>query len=220
VRTTQHTAAILNVIDPCVVIIICFGWFIVASLYAVGSGFPGSSFSDGTFLSIVLAEIAFASLAMIYLRLRGYDLRCLLPRPSSIGGMIGMILYVATAVFAWPISIIAGSAYVSSQPIGQMVGGAVFSLPMLIAVSIVNGFYEETFLTGYLLQGLLHIGPALAIGTVSLIRVMYHLYQGPIGAIGAVVFGVVIGVYYWRTMDLWSVMVAHVFGDFAGFAMS
>jgi membrane protease YdiL (CAAX protease family) len=168
----------------------------------------------------VLAELAFASLALIYLRYRGYDLKWLRPRPSSIGCIIGILLYVATAIIFWPISLIAGNTYVSSQPIQEMLFGSTYSLPMLLGTSIVNGFYEETFLTGYLLQGLLHIGPALSIGIVSLIRVMYHLYQGPIGAISALIFGVVISVYYWRTRDLWSVVVAHVFGDFAAFSMS
>ena len=219
-RSAQSSSSILSFVDPSVIVVICFGWFIAGSIRAVQSGFPTNSFSDGTFLSIVLAELVFAALALIYLRLRGYDLHWLRPRPTSVGCVIGILLYIAAAVVSWPISLIAGSAYLSSQPIGEMLAGSAFTLPMLIVMSIVNGFYEETFLTGYLLQGLSHLGPALAIGIVSLIRLMYHLYQGPLGAISAVAFGIVISVYYYRTKDLWSVIVSHIFGDFAGFAMS
>jgi len=216
----KPTASIHSVADASVIVVISFGWFIAGSLYAVGAGFPVNSFSDAVFLSIALSELVFASLALIYLRLRGYDLRWLRPRPTGIGCIIGILLYVAAAITVWPISLVMGDANLASQPISQMLSGSMYSLPMLVGVSIINGLYEETFLTGYLLQGMRHIGAALSIGIVSLIRLMYHLYQGPIGAISAVAFGVVVGVYYWRTKDLWSVVVAHVFGDFAGFSMS
>jgi uncharacterized protein len=220
VRTTLSDASIRSLADAAVVVAICFGWFIYASVDAVLAGFPVGSFSDAEFLSLMLYELALASLALIYLRLRGYDLKWLLPRPTAIGCIIGILLHVAVAIAAWPIYIFAGSADTASQPIGEMIAGSTYSMPMLVGMSIVNGWFEETFLTGYLLQGMLHMGAALSIGIVSLIRLAYHLYQGPLGAVSALVFGVVVGVYYWRTRDLWSVIVAHVYGDIAGFVMA
>ena len=74
----------------------------------------------------MLAELVLAALALIYLRLRGYDLRWLGSRPSSIGCVIGMLLYVVAAIIAWQISLIAGNTYVSAQPIGEMLYGSTY----------------------------------------------------------------------------------------------
>jgi len=214
------TASIHSFADAGVVVTLSFGWFIAGSIYAVAAGFPVQPFSDAAFLSIVLYELIFASVALLYLRLRGYNLKWLRPRPTSIGCLIGILLFVVAWIATWPLSFLMSKANQASQPITEMLSVSRYSLPVLVVVSVINGLYEETFLTGYLLQGFRHLGAALSIGMVSLIRLMYHLYQGPAGAAAAVAFGVVVGVYYWRTRDLWSVIVAHMFGDFAGFSLS
>lgn len=53
-----------------------------------------------------------------------------------------------------------------------------------------------------------------------LVRVLYHLYQGPLGAISILLTGTIFGIYYWKTRKLWPVAFAHIFADFAGFALS
>jgi membrane protease YdiL (CAAX protease family) len=44
---------------------------------------------------------------------------------------------------------------------------------------------------------------------------MYHLYQGPLGAILVLGFGVVVSLFYWRFRQVWPVMVAHMLADAA-----
>ncbi|TMG91207.1 MAG: CPBP family intramembrane metalloprotease [Betaproteobacteria bacterium] len=51
------------------------------------------------------------------------------------------------------------------------------------------------------------------------LRVLYHLYQGPLGAIYIVVFGIVLAIYYLRTKQLWPGIFAHMFTDLVGFAL-
>jgi membrane protease YdiL (CAAX protease family) len=47
------------------------------------------------------------------------------------------------------------------------------------------------------------------------IRLLYHLYQGAIAAIGVVPFGLIMALWYRRTGRLWPVIVAHGLTDFA-----
>lgn len=83
----------------------------------------------------------------------------------------------------------------------------------------VNGLYEETFLTGYLLPAFGAVSAPFAVGGTALIRSLYHLYQGPAGVVAVLAFGIVCSVYYWRTRKLWPVVFAHMFADLYGFAV-
>lgn len=208
-----------KVVDAAVVVTVCFGWFILGSIGAVASGFPTRAFDDSTFISIISIEVLLATVALCYLRVRGHDLSQLVPSPTGIGCLVGLVLYAITTLVTWPIYEALGRPDLATQPIEQMVAWASISLPWLLGVSIVNGFYEELFLIGYLLRELEAFGASLAIGVTVLVRVLYHLYQGPLGTISVAAFGVVVAVYYWRTRKLWPVVFAHIFADVAGFSM-
>ena len=133
--------------------------------------------------------------------------------------MTGLALYGAVTLVTWPINLAAKMTDLATQPIEQMVTDANITFPLLVAVSVVSGLYEETFLIGYLLRALESFGASFAIGVTLLVRVLYHLYQGPIGALTIFVFGLVLGIYYWRKRNLWPVVFAHIFADLAGFSL-
>jgi membrane protease YdiL (CAAX protease family) len=46
---------------------------------------------------------------------------------------------------------------------------------------------------------------------------LYHIYQGPVGALSVLVFGLVLSLFYLRTGRLFPVVVAHVIADVAPF---
>jgi membrane protease YdiL (CAAX protease family) len=162
-------------------------------------------------------ELVLGGAALSLLRARGYPIARLLPIPSVRGGLIGIGLFVA-ALLAWGLvaALFAGSDF-ARQPIADIMAATQVSTPWVVALSIVNGLYEETFLVGYLLRGFRASGPALAIGVSVLVRLLYHLYQGPIGAVSVLVFGVVVSLFYWRTGRLWPIVVAHVLADLLAF---
>jgi membrane protease YdiL (CAAX protease family) len=121
---------------------------------------------------------------------------------------------------AWLVAALIGAGHTASEPIGEMVAGARISLAPLVAMSIVNGIYEEVFLLGYLQRALEGFGAAFAVGVSLLVRLLYHLYQGPSGALYVLGFGLVLSLYFLRTGKLWPVAFAHIFADFAGFSTS
>lgn len=112
-----------------------------------------------------------------------------------------------------------GARELADQPIPELVSGATISLPWLVGASIVNGSYEEIFLIGYLSSALEAFGAPLAIGVRVPVRVLYSLYQGPVGAISMLVVRVISAVYFWHTRKLWPVVFSHIFADVAAFAM-
>lgn len=206
--------------DAIVVSTICFGWFILSSLQAVASGFPTRPFTDSALLEIIALEGVLAATALAYLRARGYALGQLVAVPSANGCLVGLLLYLASMLLSSPLWALFGTADSVSQPIEEMVTGATISFLPLVALSVVNGLYEETFLLGYLQRSLDRSGALFAIGLPLLVRVLYHLYQGPAGAASVIGFGIVLGVYFRWRRDLWSVVFAHIFADIAAFSMN
>ena len=209
-------------LDLVVVTALCFGWFIVASVLAVMAGFPAQPFSDAALIGIVLIELLFGALALGYLRLRGHELRVLFPRPSIPESVLGVGLYVASALASWLLvaTCLPHDTGGQPQPIEEMVSNASISAGPVVGASLINGLYEEMFLVGYLQRGLQAEGHSFAIGVSLLVRVLYHLYQGPMGAISVLGFGLVLGLYYARTKRLWPIVVAHILADVLALAAS
>ena len=50
----------------------------------------------------------------------------------------------------------------------------------------------------------------VAINVSVVVRLLYHLYQGPIGVLTIVPMGLLYGYLYSRTRQLWPLVVAHV----------
>jgi membrane protease YdiL (CAAX protease family) len=62
------------------------------------------------------------------------------------------------------------------------------------------------------------ISLATAINISAGIRLSYHLYQGVAGVLGLVPIGLLFGVWFARTRQLWPLIVAHAILDFLGLA--
>ena len=62
-------------------------------------------------------------------------------------------------------------------------------------------------------------GSDFAVGASVLVRMLYHLYQGPSGAIFVIGFGLVLSLYFLWKRKLWPLVFAHIFADIAGFSL-
>lgn len=216
----QRSAIANSTADILIVTAVCFGWFILGSVQAVGSGFPSQPFTDAVFFEIMASEVVFAAAALGYLYFRGHDLAQFVPTPTLAGSLAGAGLFLIAALASWALtSVFAGSGS-DAQPIEEMVAKATISFAPLVGVSLVNGLYEETFLVGYLQRALEGAGASFAIGVTLLVRVLYHLYQGPIGAVSVIGFGLVLSLYYLRTKRLWPLVCAHILADLLGFSLA
>ena len=92
-------------------------------------------------------------------------------------------------------------------------------IPVLIFSAFANGFAEEVVVVGYLITRLKQLGISQnrAILVSSVLRGMYHLYQGFGAGLGNLVMGLVFGYTWCRTGRLWPLVIAHGLIDTVAF---
>ncbi|APE17697.1 CAAX protease family protein [Mycobacterium sp. WY10] len=84
-------------------------------------------------------------------------------------------------------------------------------IPVLIFSAFANGFAEEVVVVGYLITRLKQLGLSQnrAILASSVLRGLYHLYQGFGAGLGNLAMGLVFGYAWCRTGRLWPLVIAH-----------
>lgn len=92
-------------------------------------------------------------------------------------------------------------------------------IPVLILAAFANGFAEEVVVVGYLITRLRQLGlsESRAVWASSVLRGLYHLYQGIGAGVGNVVMGLVFGYAWYRTGRLWPLVIAHGIIDTVAF---
>ncbi|MBD9480700.1 type II CAAX endopeptidase family protein [Pseudoxanthomonas sp. PXM02] len=215
---TRTPASDLSLMDAFIVSTICFGLFIATSTQAMLAGYPDAEFSDASNIYGILTELVLAVCALLYLRARRFDLRPLYPRPDWIGALQGAAIYVVAVALA----LLATGPLVADDGSAPMVAFSFegVSLTSTVAFAIVNGTFEEVFLLGVLVRGLKGHGVLFAAGLSLLVRLLYHTYQGPVGAVSVLAFGLVLTAFYVRTGRLWPVVFAHILGDIVPVVLS
>jgi len=98
-------------------------------------------------------------------------------------------------------------------------------IPVLLLVAFANGWAEEVIVVGFLMTRLrqLRVNPVAAVVASSLLRGVYHLYQGFGAGLGNLAMGVVFSYVWLRTGRLWPLIVAHGLIDavaFVGYALA
>ena len=82
---------------------------------------------------------------------------------------------------------------------------------VVIGSSIVNAYWEELTCMGYAFnQFAARRGPLFALLLTVVLRMSYHTYQGFIHMSAAGLGFLITGVYYWRTRNLWPLILAHI----------
>jgi uncharacterized protein len=206
------------VVDIVVVVLLFAGPFIWWSSQSVADDFRPPEFSDHALVALIVTELILASLALGFLALRLGTIKQFAFSVSWKETVWGVVLYFA-ALLAWLVSYAVGAQFLPGEEVMEKASAiASMSVLPILAMSVVNGIYEEFFLVRFLVEALAKHGAWFAIGVSSLVRIAYHFYQGPQGAVFALVFGVTVSVFYWRYRVIWPAMVAHIIADVVGLA--
>ncbi len=201
-----------------VVIGICLGWPIFESVRGAVKGGSVSQFSGSDVLVLVAYDLGTGLLAAGFLALRGWPWSAFNVRVSWRTTAGGLLLVPASYA-----SFIAGAMVVALTPGGEALLKALpdfpgVSIPVAALGAVVNGCFEELVLAGYLFRVLEPQGLGIAMGASVLLRVLMNVSQGPLGATGILLLGMLYGVLYWDYRQLWPLMLAHVILDFLGLA--
>jgi membrane protease YdiL (CAAX protease family) len=91
------------------------------------------------------------------------------------------------------------------------------SMELVFLASTINGMFEEVFVAGYVITALSRVrGIWTAINVSTVIRLLYHLYQGPLALITIIPLGLIFGHFYVRSRQLWPLILAHILIDIIG----
>jgi len=236
----QHTASSRSAVNPLeeairrlpagveflVVVTWAFGLPVFASIMALGT--PGDStapvFTNAELLATIIFEVIQLGFLTWFLRIRGWTLEkfgLAFSRRGTAAGVVllaityGLVLgaqFIAQIIFDYDLEAAAARAPKVDPDL---------SMQLVFLVSVVNGIFEELFVAGYIITSLIaRRGMWMAINVSVVVRLLYHLYQGPIGIMTVVPMGLLYGYAYVRTRQLWPLMVAHMALDVIGLAMA
>jgi membrane protease YdiL (CAAX protease family) len=210
-----------------IVLVWAFGMPIFSSIVAVlGAGAESAHavFNDEALLSILILEIVQTAFLVWFLRIRGWTLEKIGLRVTWRGTAWGLVLLAVTYVVTIGVQALAQIIL----PIDHALAAEQYpraarglSMQLVFLTSTVNGIFEEVFVAGYIITALRERrGEWIAINVSTVVRMLYHLYQGPIGIITVVPMGLLYGYTFVRTRQLWPLIVAHVLVDIIGLSFA
>ena len=137
-------------------------------------------------------------------------------KPTLRDTFIGFGLAIAAYVGLFALWIVLMAANLKPSYLGggaSPVNGHLLTISV-IAVSAINPIFEEVFVCGYLITLARQKGRlALGVNASVALRLAYHLYQGGVGVVGVIPFGLVLAWWYGKTGRLWPAVVAHAATD-------
>ncbi|WP_163753139.1 CPBP family intramembrane glutamic endopeptidase [Mycobacterium botniense] len=191
---------------------------------------PRRSYFDlidlGLNLAVIAQLVAWGALGVYLLWRSGVS-------PARIG--LGRIRWRADVLGGTGLAAVVGlpglAGYLAARTVGinasvipSGLGPTWWRVPVLVGMAFADGWAEEVLVVGYLLTrlGQLGIRPGVALACSSVLRGVYHLYQGFGAGLGNCAMGLVFGYVWRRTGRLWPLVIAHGLIDtvaFVGYAL-
>jgi membrane protease YdiL (CAAX protease family) len=214
-------------IEFLVVITWAFGLPIFNSILSIGNaggeagGVPTRlQYSNASLIATLVMELMQSLFLIWFLKIRGWTLEKLGLEVTWRGTLMGSTLLAATILMLVVIMKLAELV----SPLDMQAGVARYPAPapdlnmqLVFIVSTVNGIFEEVFVAGYIISALSAVRSVwIGINVSTGVRLLCHLYQGPIGVLATVPMGLLFGYFYARTRLLWPLVFAHILMDIIG----
>jgi membrane protease YdiL (CAAX protease family) len=200
---------------------IAFGYFILCSISAVFSPYP-AQITGNRLWFLVIYEPIILYIIYWFLKQREWPFENLKINPSLKATLYGILLVVLSYI---TYNVVWLAAYLMFPKIVMSINqptlaGTQLNLLNILAVSIINPFFEEVLVVGYVITTLKSFkGESFAINISVAIRLAYHLYQGPLAAFSIIPIGLIFAYWYVKKENLWSLIVAHAVMDFIGLSL-
>ncbi len=197
-----------------------FGYFIWGSISYLLTPGEAHQLTNENLIFILIYESVVLAFVFWFLRNRDWKFSDfnILPSAGMTGIGFGLALfnyYLYYILFIIAAAISPKFYQLACQP-AITKGNA--SLGLIVLVSLFNPLFEEMLVVGYLIPAIEKLkNLTIAINTSVAIRLLYHLYQGPIAAVFIVPMGLIFAYWYAHKRNLWPLIVAHAIGDFVGF---
>jgi len=215
----QYIRALSPRLEFAIVIVCAFGLFIAGSILEAFDASARAPISNEDLWSIVVYELFVAVLLLSFLRIRQWTLQSFGVAPGLRETLVGVGLAIVAYLAYVVVFLISAelSPYVAQVAANQTFVAPGLSVALVLAVSIINPVFEELFVCGYIVTALRERrGFWTAVNVSIAIRLLYHLYQGPIGVLNIIPVGFIFAYWYGRTARLWPLIVAHAIFDLLG----
>jgi uncharacterized protein len=202
-----------------IVITWAFGQAIFASILSIGDAEILNSqeyFNDAGLISLMLFEALQMLFLGWFLKVRGWTLEKLGLQITWRGTVMGLVLLGILIgndlLITWLVELLPADmrAAITLYPRPA----AELNMSLVFLASVVNGVFEEVFVAGYVIAVLTPVrGMWTAINVSTGIRLLYHLYLGPVAFLVVVPTGLLFGYVFARTRALWPLILAHILID-------
>jgi uncharacterized protein len=210
--------------ETVLVLVIAFGTAVPRSLYTLL--FPAQVFGRGAppingphLLWTLAYEIAVGAVLAGFLRIRGWTWKRLgfQPHWRDLLWAVALLFVTYTAYYVLSLAVVTVWPGFYQLALNTHLVATHIAWPILVAISIINPVFEEVFLCGYVAAAVKDkTGAAVAINVSAGIRLLCHLYQGPVGVMSLVPEGLIFATWFARTGRLWPLIVAHALQDLLG----
>lgn len=202
------------------VVAVSFGFFIIVSIYTLLRRVQRFDMTTGRAVRGIAIEMVILGVVVAFLHMRRYDFAALGLRFSFGAFFAGVPVFVLAILAYWFTYFVAIVVYAPVRDLQPPRMAATAPFALLIVLIVVNSLFEESLVNAYIINALSHEGASVAITTSTLIRFLYHLYQGPVSSLSILPIGLIFGAVYWRWRNLWPVMVAHTIMNLLSFAVN
>lgn len=199
---------------------IAFSIVTVSSAWMLLSGVRQVDLSTARVLRGIVIELLILGLVAAILRARGWTLDRLGLRFSWKAALAGVPFFILYLLLYWITATVVLLVWPAAREVWVFRYTVSAPFWLLLAMLVVNSFFEEILVTGYVITALSRNGAALAITASTLLRFAYHLYQGPLASISVIPLGLAFGAMFWRGRNLWPLIVAHTIANVVAFALN
>jgi len=209
-----------STIGECSIILaICLGLPIVNSLWMMvhHDEYTIWRFTDARLIGLMIFELTSLCAAGFILQMKGWRYQDFGVRISVRQSGAGLLLFVVSYVTYVSLYLTVNSMPGMQNGLGRLPLSAEYSIGLAVFVSALNAFFEESVTAGYLLNAMRHHGVLFSVGLSTLVRLLYHTYQGPIAVISIIPMGILFGTVYCRWHALWPLILAHFLMDVLAF---
>jgi uncharacterized protein len=205
-----------------IVITWAFGLTIFTSIIAMGLDPARVAYTNQSLLGSMVQMVAIGVVLGWFLKIRGWTLEKIGLGVTMRGTSWGLLLFVLCLALLFAIRTVAQHSFglAFDEIVERFPASEKLNMQVVFMSSVVSATFEELFVAGYVITALSATrGPWTAINVSTGLRVLYHLYQGPLGVLTIVPLGLLFGWLYVRTRQLWPLVLAHALLDVAGLAL-
>ncbi len=197
-------------IEFVLIIGLCYGTFIYwSSLWLPYWGTPIKiEFGGSEEIWLLCFELIAGALAVITLTLCGYRMLAWGFTPTWPGLWHGLLLFIAASFFYYLIYYLTWFALRINLNT-SWIEYSYQDWQITLLLIIVNSFFEEVFVTAYVIRFFSDRAAWAGIVISTVIRFSYHTYQGPIAIASILPVGILFAWYYHAKRDLVPLIVAH-----------